>query len=73
MTQTETVLKHLRAHGKITRMEAMNIYQICDLRKCISNLRAMGHQIDTVKREDLVHNKFTEYQLKETRNVAAAA
>ena len=51
MTQNEIILAHLKAHGSITNLEAMQEYGICRLSGRILELRRQGHNIETVDRE----------------------
>ena len=46
MTQKEKILRHLRDHGSITPMEAMQEYGIMRLAARISDLRRDGVMID---------------------------
>ncbi len=47
MTQKQTVLKHLEAHGTITSWEAIDAYGITRISEYIRQLRSEGHNIVT--------------------------
>jgi len=51
MSQTDTVLKHLKHEGPLTPKQAMNLYGIYRLGARVYDLRARGHNIhrDMVK------------------------
>ena len=69
MTQTDRIMSHLREHGTITQLEAMQEYGIYRLASRISDLRKGGVQI----KRDMVKGKnrygedtcFAEYRLLE--------
>lgn len=44
-SQCQLVLRHLRDHGSITSLEAVNEYGIMRLASRISDLKRMGHPI----------------------------
>lgn len=48
MTKTQAVLDHLREHGSITSMEAMELFGTTRLSAIIYNLRKRGHDIEAV-------------------------
>lgn len=49
MTKTMAVWKHLKEHGSITSLEAIELYGATRLSSIIFNLRKAGHcQIDTL-------------------------
>lgn len=50
MNKTEKVLEHLRKHGTITSLEAIELYGATRLSDIIYRLRKKGHNIKT---EDL--------------------
>ena len=45
MTQAERIMNHLKEHGSITQLEAMEIYGIYRLASRISDLRKEGVKI----------------------------
>lgn len=47
MNKTEKVLEHLRKHGTITSLEAIELYGATRLSSIIYNLRKRGHKIVT--------------------------
>lgn len=47
MTQNERILNHLKAHGSITPLEALDRYGCFRLAARIGELRSKGHGIDT--------------------------
>lgn len=47
-TKTSAVLRHLREHGSITSMEAVELFGATRLSAIIFNLRRQGHDIETV-------------------------
>lgn len=46
-TQTSEVLKHLKEHGRITSLEAINLYGATRLSDIIYRLRRRGYIIET--------------------------
>ena len=48
ITKTMMVLNHLKKHGEITSMEAIENYGATRLSAIIFNLRKKGYDIDTV-------------------------
>ena len=48
MTQRESILAHLKKHGSITPMEALDMYGCFRLGARIKELREMGFNIRTV-------------------------
>ena len=69
MTQNDRIMQHLREHGSITQLEAMQEYGIYRLASRISDLRKDGVKI----KRDMVKGKnrygeatcFAEYRLLE--------
>jgi len=59
----KTVLKHLKARGSISPMEAIITYGVMRLAPAIHDLRAAGHNITTEMREDAKGHKYASYQL----------
>ena len=53
MSQTETILKHLRTRGSITPLEALTEYGCMRLGARVYDLKRMGHRI-TAERMDYV-------------------
>lgn len=47
MTQKETLLKHLRRHGSITPLQAIERYRILALSQRIGELKRSGQRIVT--------------------------
>ena len=47
MTQNQIILKHLKKHGSITPLQAINKYMILRLSARIFDLRDSGHKIKT--------------------------
>lgn len=48
MNKTQAVLEHLKKHGTITSLEAIDQYGATRLSAIIFNLRGRGYKIDTV-------------------------
>lgn len=48
MTQEQRVLNYIREHGSITALQAFSDLKITQLGTRIFNLRAQGHDIETV-------------------------
>ncbi len=48
MTQTDQILQHLRRHGSITPLEALNQYGIFRAAARVDELRDAGQRIETV-------------------------
>lgn len=64
MTQEDKVLRHLTNIGSITVREAMVDYSIQSLTKRISNLRADGHNIISVRRRHKITGQdYVRYSL----------
>lgn len=63
MTQSETVLTHLKNHGPISKREASMHYQIDHLPVVVRSLRVAGHNIRTVMHEDVNGVKYSRYVL----------
>lgn len=61
MTQTKTVLKHLRKRGTISPMEALVSYGIYRLAARIFVLREEGYGIKTELREDGAGHRYARY------------
>jgi hypothetical protein len=68
-TQTSEVLKHLKEHGSITSIEAINLYGATRLSDIIYRLRRRGYIIETttlvVKTKYGRHTSVGEYILHE--------
>ena len=58
MTQEKQILKHLKSHVGITRMEAITRYGIVNLPGRIYDLKKHGFPIATINRE--VKNRYGE-------------
>ena len=69
MNKTEKVLEHLKKHGSITSLEAIETYGATRLSAIIFNLRKDGHKIitETIPFEDRFGNKsnFAKYILQD--------
>lgn len=64
MTQEAQVLNHLKTVGSITVREALIDYSIASLTKRISNLREMGHDIMSERKNHKVTGqKYVRYSL----------
>ena len=63
MTQEYEVLKHMKDHGSITPLEALNHYGCFRLAARIHRLREQGHDIQT---DIITHGdkQFAQYRLK---------
>ena len=48
MTHEEIIIKHLKEHGKITSLVAMNKYRIMRLASRVSDLKRKGYPIKAV-------------------------
>lgn len=48
MNKTTAVLDHMKEHGSITQMEAIELFGATRLSAIIFNLRRRGHEIETV-------------------------
>lgn len=46
MTQNEQILRHLKRYGTIIRMQAFQLYGVCNLWARCSELRDDGHKVD---------------------------
>lgn len=57
MSQGQQVFSHLKRHGSITPMEALNQYGCMRLAARIEELRTKGHRIETD-----MSNKFATYR-----------
>lgn len=57
-TQSERILNHLREHGSITALVAIETYGIMRLASRISSLRKQGHPISS--KVESVKNRFGE-------------
>ena len=51
MTQTETILKHLRTHEGITALEAFEHYGIMRLASRICDIRKMGYHVICIRKK----------------------
>lgn len=47
MTQKQRIFEHLKRHGSITAIEALNLYGVFRLAARVEELRAQGHGIET--------------------------
>lgn len=56
-TQTEAILKHLRANGTITSMQAFTLYGATRLSAIIMQLRKK-HDIDMIMQESAEQNRY---------------
>ena len=51
MTQTETILNHMRTHDEITALDAFNLYGIMRLASRICDIRKMGYHVVCVRKK----------------------
>lgn len=69
MTQTESILRHLKTHGSITPLDALNKYGCMRLGARIYDLRKTGVQIvrmiETRKNKVGENKRYARYYLKE--------
>lgn len=64
MTQTETILKHLKKAKTITQREALLDYSVQCLTKRIQELRESGYQIETtIKKHPITKQRYARYRL----------
>lgn len=69
MTQTEKILRHLREHGSITPLDAMQEYGIMRLASRICDIKKAGYSV--VKETEKSKNRYGEpvryarYRLRE--------
>lgn len=61
--QAKTVLRHLRAKGHISPMEALVVYSISRLAACIHDLRKAGYDVSTVIKQDAQGHGYAQYAL----------
>lgn len=64
MNQKEQVLNHLRIHGEITPLEALNYYGVFRLASRINELRNDGQLIATIETSNN-DKKYATYKLTE--------
>lgn len=71
LTQCDRILRHMRDHGSITSLEAVNEYGIMRLASRINDLKAQGFTIvsefSTGKNRYGEDTHFAVYRLKEER------
>jgi biotin operon repressor len=64
MTQLNLILAHLNRADSISQREAMIDYSIQSLTKRISELRQLGHKIETqYKRHPVTNQRYARYVL----------
>ena len=64
MTQTQTILRHLKSLGSISPQEAFRDYQITRLAARILDLKKAGYRIETEMREHpLTGTRYARYTL----------
>lgn len=63
VSQAQTLLNHLQTHGRITKLEALNLYGIWNSGGRIFDLKRAGHPIDTRMIEVSSGKKVAEYRL----------
>jgi len=64
MTQTQVLLKHLRAAGSISQREAIMDHRIASITRRITDLRLMGFNIHSVwKEHPVTGQKYVRYVL----------
>lgn len=59
--QSQTVLKHLKAVGDISCMEAHTLYKIRSLTSRIADLRKRGHIILSMHKRDTTGQRYVRY------------
>lgn len=65
MTQNEIILNHFKKAKSISQREALVDYSIQSLTKRISELKAMGHNIETQhKKHPVTGQRYARYVLK---------
>lgn len=70
--QALTVLKHLKQAGSISGIEAQAMYRVRSLTKRISELRGVGHDIESEFKSDPINKqRYVRYHLR--ANVAMVA
>lgn len=69
ITQNDRILRHLKDHGSITSLEAMQEYGIMRLASRINDLKCMGYNIisETITSKNRYNESvhFSEYRLAE--------
>ena len=63
MSQTETLLQHLRLHGPISPLKARAVYQIERLASRVHDLRRSGHDVQMTEKRDPRGRRYAEYSL----------
>lgn len=63
MTQTQTILNHLKHHGPITPLKARGVYRIERLASRIYDLKREGYNIRKNIRRDPTGGRYAEYSL----------
>ena len=66
MSQADTVLNHLRKHGKITSITAIGLYGITRISAVIFKLRKLYNITSTLKPHEK-GGRFAEYRLVEPK------
>jgi hypothetical protein len=61
--QSTTILKHLRAAGSITPVEAATVYKARHLPSKIFEIKRAGYAVQTVMRKDLTGQRYAHYVL----------
>lgn len=59
--QQETLLDHFKLNGSITRIEGIVVHGMGDVLKRISELRALGYDIDDEWRKDAKGRRYKRY------------
>lgn len=71
MSQTDTVLRHLRNNRHITPLEAFGLYGIFRLAARVHDLRGKGHDIRTEVVDDPNGKPYARYSLFQLPAIAA--
>lgn len=64
MTQTQTLLKHLKKVGSISNLEAIHVHRIHALPRRISDLEEQGHEFIRERRKDVTGKRYVRYFYK---------
>lgn len=65
-SQAQTILEHLRTHGSITKLEALNLYGIWNSGGRVWDLKRDGHPIETRMIDTPNGKRVAEYVLVRT-------
>lgn len=64
MTKQDLVLRHLEAHGSITKLKAAELFHVYGLGEIIRRLRMKGYKIETRMIERPKKQSFARYTYK---------